>query len=123
MSLFVASVGFGLVTAAVLAIASVGFTLQFGVTNVLNLAYGAVMILSAYVAYLLNENGISVWLALPVAMAVGAAVSVALNAGIYAPFQRKGASPITMVCPSWKILRSSKPGRQSQCDISGRIQG
>jgi len=58
------------------------------------------MILSAYVAYLLNENGISVWLALPVAMAVGAAVSVALNAGIYAPFQRKGASPITMVIVS-----------------------
>ncbi len=100
MSLFVASVGFGLVTAAVLAIASVGFTLQFGVTDVLNLAYGAVMILSAYVAFLLNEHGISVWLALPVAMAVGAAASAVLNAGIYAPFQRKGASPITMVIVS-----------------------
>jgi len=37
VSLFVASLGFGLVTAAVLAIASVGFTLQFSVTNVLNL--------------------------------------------------------------------------------------
>ena len=40
MSVFVASIGFGLVTAAVLALASVGFTLQFAVTNVLNLAYG-----------------------------------------------------------------------------------
>ena len=100
MSLFVASVGFGLVTAAVLAIAAVGFTLQFGVTDVLNLAYGGVMIFSAYVAYLLNENGISVWLGLLVAMVAGAVVSVALNAGIYAPFQRKGASPITMVIVS-----------------------
>ena len=44
MSLFVASIGFGLVTAAVLALAAVGFTLQFAVTNVLNLAYGGVMI-------------------------------------------------------------------------------
>ena len=40
VSVFVASIGFGLVTAAVLALASVGFTLQFAVTNVLNLAYG-----------------------------------------------------------------------------------
>ena len=44
MSLFLASLGFGLVTAAVLAIAAVGFTMQFAVTDVLNLAYGAVMI-------------------------------------------------------------------------------
>ena len=40
MSVFVASIGFGLVTAAVLSLAAVGFTLQFAVTNVLNLAYG-----------------------------------------------------------------------------------
>ena len=55
MSLFLASVGFGLVTAAVLAIAAVGFTMQFAVTDVLNLAYGAVMIASAFVAYALNQ--------------------------------------------------------------------
>ena len=46
MSLFVASIGFGLITAAVLALAAVGFTLQFAVTNVLNLAYGWVMIVA-----------------------------------------------------------------------------
>jgi len=43
VNVFFASIGFGLVSAAVLAIASVGFTLQFAVTNVLNLAYTAVM--------------------------------------------------------------------------------
>ena len=62
MSLLLASLGFGLVTAAVLAIASVGFTMQFAVTDVLNLAYGAVMIVSAYVAYAVNQAGSSVWL-------------------------------------------------------------
>ncbi len=55
------SFGFGLVTAAVLALASVGFTLQFAVTNVLNLAYGGVMIVSAYAAYGLNHAGVSIW--------------------------------------------------------------
>lgn len=100
MSLFLSSVGFGLVTASVLAIASVGFTLQFAVTDVLNLAYGAVMIFSAYVAYLLNSNGISVWIGLLVAMAAGSLLSVLLNAGVYSPFQRRGTSPITMVIVS-----------------------
>ena len=100
MTLFIASVGFGLVTASVLAIASVGFTLQFGVTDVLNLAYGAVMILGAFLAYLVNSHGVSVWLGLLVAMAVCSAVSVLINSFVYTPFQRRGASPITLVIVS-----------------------
>jgi branched-subunit amino acid ABC-type transport system permease component len=100
VSLFLASIGFGLVTASVLAIASVGFTLQFGVTDVLNLAYGAIMIFGAFLAYLLNENGISVWLGILVAMAACSVVSVLLNGVIYTSFQRRGASPITMVIVS-----------------------
>jgi branched-chain amino acid transport system permease protein/neutral amino acid transport system permease protein len=100
MTVFIASIGFGLVTAAVLAIASVGFTLQFGVTDVLNLAYSAVMILGAFLAYLLNTRGISVWLGLLAAMAACSVVSVLLNSVVYTPFQRRGVSPITMVIVS-----------------------
>jgi branched-subunit amino acid ABC-type transport system permease component len=100
VSLFLASIGFGLVTASVLAIASVGFTLQFGVTDVLNLAFGAIMILGAFVAYWVNENGLSVWLGLLLAVAACAAASVLLNSVVYTPFQRRGASPITMVIVS-----------------------
>jgi branched-subunit amino acid ABC-type transport system permease component len=104
MSLFLASLGFGLVTAAVLAIAAVGFTMQFAVTDVLNLAYGAVMIASAFVAYALNQAGVNVWIALLAATAAGSAGSVLLNQGIYTPFQRRAANgaraPITMVIVS-----------------------
>jgi branched-chain amino acid transport system permease protein/neutral amino acid transport system permease protein len=100
VSLFLASIGFGLVTASVLAIASVGFTLQFGVTDVLNLAFGAIMILGAFVAYWVNENGLSVWLGLLLAVAACAAASVLLNSVVYTPFQRRGASPVTMVIVS-----------------------
>ena len=100
MTLFLASVGFGLVTASVLAIAAVGFTLQFGVTDVLNLAYGAIMIFGAFLAYLVNENGVSVWLGLLVSIAACSAGSVLLNAVIYTPFQRRGVDPITMVIVS-----------------------
>ncbi len=93
MSLFVASIGFGLVTASVLAIASVGFTLQFAVTDVLNLAYGAVMIFGAFVAYAVNQAGLSVWIGLLAAIAAGSLLSVLLNIVVYTPFQRRGAVP------------------------------
>jgi branched-chain amino acid transport system permease protein/neutral amino acid transport system permease protein len=100
MTIFLASVGFGLVTASVLAVAAIGFTLQFSVTDVLNLAYGAVMIAGAFIAYVINQAGASIWVGLAVAVAACSAGSVLLNLGIYAPFQRRGASPITMVIVS-----------------------
>ena len=100
MSVFVESIGFGLVTSAVLAVASVGFTLQFAVTNVLNLAYGGVMVVSAYAAYVVNQRGVSVWISALAGIAAGALLSVILNNVIYTPFQRKGTSPIGMVIVS-----------------------
>jgi branched-subunit amino acid ABC-type transport system permease component len=100
MSLFLASLGFGLVTSAVLAIAAVGFTMQFAVTDVLNLAYGAVMIASAFVAYAVNQAGVNVWIGMLAAAAVGSVGSVLLNRGIYTPFQRRGSAPITLVIVS-----------------------
>jgi branched-subunit amino acid ABC-type transport system permease component len=99
-SLFVESIGFGLITASVLAIAAVGFTMQFAVTNLLNLAFVGVMIVSAYVAYLLNEQGISVWIAALGSIASGALLSLALNSFIYRPFQRRGAPAVTLVVVS-----------------------
>ena len=100
MSIFMASVGFGLITAAVLAIAAVGFTLQFAVTDVLNLAFASVMTFAAFVAYWVNQAGVPIWLALLAAMAAGALISVALNYLVYAPFQRRGSAPITLVIVS-----------------------
>ncbi|MFZ0971543.1 MAG: branched-chain amino acid ABC transporter permease [Solirubrobacteraceae bacterium] len=100
MSVFVESIGFGLVTAAVLAVASVGFTLQFAVTNVLNLAYGGVMIVSAYAAYEINQGGVNIWISALAGIAAGALVSVFLNNVVYTPFQRRGTTPIGMVIVS-----------------------
>ena len=97
MTLLLASLGFGLVTAAVLSIAAVGFTLQFAVTDVLNLAFGAVMIVSAYVAYALNKAGVTIWIGVVAAALTGAVVSLALNQGVYTPFKRRGTTPIALV--------------------------
>jgi branched-subunit amino acid ABC-type transport system permease component len=84
------SIGFGLVTASILAIAAVGFTLQFGVSNMLNLAYGDIMTASAFAGYLVNKAGASLAICVLAAVAVGAVMSVLLHRYVYRPFVRRG---------------------------------
>ena len=72
MNQFVLIVGSGLITAALLAVAGVGFTLQFSVTNVLNIAYGSIMSAAALVAYAVNTAGANLWVSGLVAAATGA---------------------------------------------------
>ena len=103
MNLFVAAFGFGLVSMSVIAIAAVGFTMQFGITNMINLAYGEVMISSAYVAYYINRAGISIWVGMVAGALFGAVFSFLLNRIVYAPFQRKGTSYLGMVIVSLAI--------------------
>jgi len=100
VSVFVESIGFGVVAAAVLALAAVGFTLQFAVSGVLNLAYGGVMVVAAYTTYVVNRQGIDVWVSALAGIAAGALLSLALNALVYTPFQRRGTSPIGIVIVS-----------------------
>jgi len=92
------SFGFGLVSAAVLAIAAVGFTMQFAVANVLNLAYGAVMMNSAFVTYFLNIHAnLNVWVAMFGGIATGTIGSYLLNRCIFTPFQRRNPMSITVI--------------------------
>src|SRR5260370_37155120 len=61
MHQFVLIVRSGLITAALLAVAGVGFTLQFSVANVLNICYGSIMSAAALVAYSVNIAGANRW--------------------------------------------------------------
>jgi branched-subunit amino acid ABC-type transport system permease component len=97
VSLFVSSVGFGLVTASILAVAAVGFTLQFGVTNILNLAFGDVMTASAFMGYLATSHGINIWLTMALCAVFGAAFSLLLNRFLYTPFVRHGTKLFGMI--------------------------
>jgi branched-subunit amino acid ABC-type transport system permease component len=103
VDLFVAAFGFGLVSMSVIAIAAVGFTMQFGITNMINLAYGEVMISSAYVAYYLNRAGLTIWVGMAAGALFGAVFSFLLNRFLYAPFLRKGTSQLGMVIVSLAV--------------------
>jgi branched-chain amino acid transport system permease protein/neutral amino acid transport system permease protein len=93
----VPAIGFGIVTASILAVAGVGFTLQFGVTNILNLAYGDIMTAAAFVAYLVTGAGFSVWLALAAGAAFGSVFSILLNRFLYTRFVRRGTRLFGMI--------------------------
>jgi branched-chain amino acid transport system permease protein/neutral amino acid transport system permease protein len=96
-SSFVPSVGFGLVTASILALAAVGFTLQFGITNILNLAYGDLMTAAAFIGWVVNHHGGTVAESLLAGAAFGAVSSLVLNRVVYTPFLRRGTSLFGMV--------------------------
>ena len=93
----VPSIGFGLVTASILALGAVGFTLQFAVTNVLNLGYGATMTAAAYIGYLVNKTGASIAFSLLAGAGFGAVISVLLNRCVYMQFARRGTKLFGMV--------------------------
>lgn len=91
------AVVFGVILGSVIAVAAMGFTLQFGLTNVFNLSFGSVMTVSAFAAYLAQVNGINAWYGLGVGGATGAVLTVVLGRGLYRLFAQRGAKLFEMV--------------------------
>jgi branched-subunit amino acid ABC-type transport system permease component len=91
MSLFWLSVGFGLVTSSVLAVAAIGLSLQFGITNYVNFAYGDFMALGAFFTYVLNNEvfHINIWIALAIAAVAMGGFGVLINQFLLGPFARR----------------------------------
>lgn len=97
-SLFLPDVGFGLVTASVLAFGAVAFTMQYGITGVPNFAFGDQMTVAAYVAWILNALlNWNLWLAGAAAAVFMALFSIAMGRYIIRPFARRRASLFTML--------------------------
>ncbi|MDE3008380.1 MAG: branched-chain amino acid ABC transporter permease [Acidobacteriota bacterium] len=91
MQLFWLSFGFGLVTASVLAVSAVGLSLQFGITNYINFAYGDFMALGAYITFVFNNEVLhwNIWLAIVLAAIVVGLFAVVIQRVILSPFARR----------------------------------
>src|SRR5260370_4465734 len=62
----------GVFVGSIYALFAVGYTLVFGVLDILNLAHAAVFMLSAFAALLLVADAhLSLWVALPLAVVIG----------------------------------------------------
>jgi branched-chain amino acid transport system permease protein/neutral amino acid transport system permease protein len=97
MGTLASAVAFGVVLASVIAIAAMGFTIQFGLTNVLNLSYGGIMTVGGFAAYLVTSNGLSAWYGLVVGAAAGAIVTLVVGRGIFSAYAHRGAKVFEMM--------------------------
>lgn len=71
------------------ALVALGLTIILGVLDVADFAQGAIFMLGAFVAYYVTKLfGLSFFLALPLAMLVGAGVGMANYAAVYRPLRR-----------------------------------
>lgn len=90
MLIYLHALGFGLVTASILALASVALTLQFGVTNYVNFAHGELLTFGAYFAWLANSHyGWNIWIALLVGAILTGILAVIINLIVLQPFTKR----------------------------------
>lgn len=88
--------GYGLIAMA--------FRLIYSVSPFFNLTLGAVSAFGAYVTYYLSaEVGFEPWQAVPLALALSALFSYALEAFAYKPMRNRGASPMILLVASLGI--------------------
>jgi branched-chain amino acid transport system permease protein/neutral amino acid transport system permease protein len=97
LGVFVQTLGFGIAAGAVISLGAVGFTVQFGISNVLNITYGAFMTLAAYLGYELLNRGLDVWLVLFLVGVAIALASVLFNRVFLSPLQRRGAGFVNLI--------------------------
>ena len=87
------TLGFAMVTASILALSAVAFTLEYAVTNVANVSHGEILTAGAYAAYLVHQRTGSAVAAAFAAAIVGGLVALAMHSAVIGPFIRFGASP------------------------------
>lgn len=94
MSIFWISLGQGLAVAAILALSSVAFTLEYAVSRVVNLAHGEILTIGAYSAYVAETTfHLNIYLCAVVATIAGTLASAGLNFALIERFRRQ--KPLT----------------------------
>ncbi|MGH2493109.1 MAG: branched-chain amino acid ABC transporter permease, partial [Ktedonobacteraceae bacterium] len=88
------TLGFGLVTAAILSLSAVAFTLEYAVTNVANLAHGEILTIGAYAAFVIHQSTGNVLVAALGASITGGVVALAMHTLLIERFVRSGIGPM-----------------------------
>ena len=84
------TLGFGLVTAAILALSAVAFTLEYAVTNVANLSHGEILTIGAYAAYVIQRATGNVLFAALGAAVAGGIIALVMYTAVIDVFVRRG---------------------------------
>lgn len=84
------TLGFGIVTAAILSLSAVAFTLEYAVTNVANLSHGEILTIGAYAAYLVQQHTGNALLAALGAAVAGGIMALVMYTAVIDRFVRRG---------------------------------
>lgn len=84
----------GLVVGSVYALFAVGYTLVFGVLDILNLAHAAIFMIAAFTTYALVSVGVPLWLAFIGGCALAGLVGIALDRVAFAPLRKRNAGTL-----------------------------
>src|SRR5438132_1604245 len=85
----------GIFLGSIYALFAVGYTLVFGVLDILNLAHQAVFMLAAFIALaLVADAHLSLWVALPAAVLAGGAIGIVLERVAFRPLRGRADSNI-----------------------------
>ena len=85
----------GVFVGSIYALFAVGYTLVFGVLDILNLAHAAVFTLAAFIALALVDARLPLWLALPLAVAAAGLIGIVLERLAFRPLRGRADSNIS----------------------------
>ena len=98
----------GLTLGSLYAVLAIGLTLVFGVLNIINMAHGGIFMIGAFVGlFMVTVFDVNIFVALIVAMAVGAILGYILEFVALRPLRKKKVShlaPLISLGPSNKIF-------------------
>ena len=102
-SVIVESIGFGIVTASIIAVGAMGFSLQFGLTNVFNISYGTVLTLGGFAALIAENLGISGWYDVLIGAGIGVIGTFLIGKGVLSFFARRRAGLFELITVSLAV--------------------
>lgn len=87
-------------SAAILYLVAAGLLMIFGVMKIINFAHGAFLTIGAYASLVVTQLGLNPWLALPVALAVGALAGMAIEYLVVRPLYNR---PLDAILATWGL--------------------
>jgi len=127
MRLLIEAIGFGIASGVVIALGAVGFTVQFGISNVLNITYGGLLTLAAFLGYAFLQLGIDIWVSLAITSVLIGVASVLFNRGLVTPLMRRGTGFVGVIISTvsagivlqYAIVAIAGPTARSYGQLSG----
>lgn len=87
----------GLAVGSVLALAAIGLTLTYGILRLSNFAHGDFMTLGAYLTWLINAQGLNIWLSM-ILGSVGTIIAMLISEFVlWKPMRDRRASSTTLI--------------------------